>query len=130
MTLLLTTVPGDSCRRDALITLVRLPDFASVPVPQSGIRLFSLYLHDSQQQTALGTYVPGGRPSVPPSASTLSREVAQCSASVVHALNGKPSAFLLSRTWISSYILIMTRRKINALVSSGCSNATYMNVAY
>lgn len=38
------------------------------------------------------TYAPGGRLSSPRSASMLSLEVAQCSASEVHALNGKPSA--------------------------------------
>lgn len=39
------------------------------------------------------THAPEGRLSVPRPASMLSQEVAQCSASEVHASNGKPSAF-------------------------------------
>lgn len=53
------------------------------------------------QYYAENTYVPAGRLPVPRSASMLFREVAPCSASEVHASNGKPSAFCRAKNGVN-----------------------------
>ena len=57
------------------------------------------------------TYVPGGRLYVPRSASRLSREGARCSASGVHASNGKPSASVSGGLLLLQYSFRTDKKK-------------------
>lgn len=75
-----------------------------------------------QSLNAENAYAPGGRLSALRSASMLSREVARCSTSEVHALNGKPSAFCRAENKASrDESWLMHHKRLARNVASSCN---------